>query len=249
MTPVDPLLLVPGAFIAGILMFLAPCTLPIVPGYLVFIAGSGAGEGTDNRRRILLNAFAFALGFSVVFILLGTFAAALGALIGPWRDLVGRAAGALIILFGLTMIGILRIPMLGREWHARLPRFLTIGRPESSLLIGVLFALGWSPCIGPILGTVLLLASTSTTALQGAMLLGVFSLGLAVPFLLTAILIDAAAIQFARWGRALAILSTLGGVLLITIGVCMMLGLMGSAVSFGYGLFDALGYNRLYQYF
>src|SRR6185437_5008170 len=106
MTPVDPLTLAPAAFLAGLLMFLAPCTLPIVPGYLAFIAGSvGSESEKGKRRRVVKNAIAFVLGFSVVFILLGTFAAEAGALLGPWRDALGRVAGALIIIFGLTMLG------------------------------------------------------------------------------------------------------------------------------------------------
>ena len=178
----DVLALAPAAFLAGILMFLAPCTLPIVPGYLAFIAAvpEGASKGSA-RKRVLINALAFVLGFSAVFILLGTFAAAAGSFLGPWRDTLGRAAGALIIIFGLTMLGVIRIPVLSGDKHMAIPHFLSLGKPHSSALIGALFALGWSPCIGPILGSILLYASASGTAGQGALLLAIFSLGLGLP--------------------------------------------------------------------
>jgi cytochrome c-type biogenesis protein len=171
------LLLIPGAFLAGVLMFLAPCTLPIVPGYLAFIAGVSPGEEKGARGRIVRNAIWFVIGFSVVFVLLGTFAGYVGVAIGPWRTLVARLAGLVIIFFGLTMLGVIKFSFITAEHRARIPKFLSLGRPESSMLIGALFALGWSPCIGPILGTILFIATT-TSAFAGALLLTVFSLGL-----------------------------------------------------------------------
>ena len=254
MTPLDPLLIAPAVFLAGVLMFLAPCTLPLVPGYLAFIAGVPQSElgkaGTrESRRRVLINAAAFIVGFSFIFIMLGLFAGAIGAVLGPWRQILGQVAGAIIILFGLTMLGWIRLPGLSSERHAKVPRFVTVGRWESSLLIGALFALGWSPCIGPILGTVLLFASTSATAWQGALLLGVFSLGLGVPFFVTALLLSHAGDVFARWGRGMQILSFIGGVLLVLLGLLMLFGKLALLVSFGYGLFEVLGYDQLLNYF
>ncbi len=223
-------------------MFLAPCTLPIVPGYLAFIAG-GKGRGT-----MVKNALAFVLGFSVVFILLGTFAAALGALLGPWREILARAAGVLIIVFGLTMLGFFRIPLFSNTFSISAPKFLTLGHPYSSFLIGALFALGWSPCIGPILGSVLFIASTSATALQGAILLAIFSLGLGVPFVLSAIFMEKISTWFAYGGKTTAMLSYIGGVILICIGVLMVLGDMGLLVTWGFGIFDSWGYGNLLKY-
>lgn len=236
----DFLLFAPAAFLAGVLMFLAPCTLPIVPGYLAFIAG---GQG-----KVVRNAIAFVLGFSVVFILFGTFAGALGGVLAPWKDFLARSAGAIIILFGLMMLGIIRLPGLSEEQRMRIPRFLTIGRPESSLLIGALFAVGWSPCIGPILGTILFIASASTTAIFGAILLAIFSLGLAIPFILSAIFIERAGALFARMGRLTSVLSYIGGVILVGIGVLMLFGSMGLLIPLGYGLFDFIQYDRLLEY-
>lgn len=249
MTPVDPLALAPAAFLAGILMFLAPCTLPIVPGYLAFISGSGASwNGQHKKRRaVVINAIAFVLGFSIVFILLGTFAAEAGSFLGPWRDTLARAAGAVIVIFGLTMLGIVRIPVLSNEKRLAIPHFLTIGKVQSSLLIGALFALGWSPCIGPILGTILLFASTSATAGQGALLLAVFSLGLGLPFIATAFLLNEAGTLIQHYSRFLSVLSVFGGVMLLGLGTMMLLGEMGLFVQWGFSLFES-PYNKLLQY-
>ncbi len=211
-----------AAFLAGVLMFLAPCTLPIVPGYLAFI-----GKG-----RVMRNAFAFVLGFSAVFILLGAFAGSLGVFVGPYRDLLGRIGGAVIIVFGLTMLGV-RMPALSSEKHIALPSFLTVGKVESSFLIGALFALGWSPCIGPILGTVLLFASSNATAGYGALLLFAFSLGLAIPFLLTALMIDKAGAAFTRFAGGAKVLQMIGGVVLILIGSLMLFGNAGLMTNWG----------------
>ena len=247
MTPVDPLTLAPAAFLAGSLMFLAPCTLPIVPGYLAFIAGNPTGNLANARRRVLINAIAFVIGFSLIFILLGTFAAAAGSFLGPWRDTLSRAAGAVIIIFGLTMLGVVRIPVLSSEKRLAIPHFLTIGKVQSSALIGALFALGWSPCIGPILGTILLFASTSATAGQGALLLAVFSLGLGLPFIATALLLNEAGTMIQRYSRFISALSIIGGVILLLLGILMLLGDMGLLVQWGFSTLNG-PYNQLLQY-
>ena len=238
MTPLDPFLLAPAAFLAGVLMFLAPCTLPIVPGYLAFIAGA--------QRRIMPNALAFVLGFSLVFIALGAFAGVLGSLIAPWRETLVMAGGAILIFFGLVLLGI-RIPFLSGQKNFAAPAWASVGHPLSSFLIGTLFALGWSPCIGPILGTVLLFASTSATAVQGAVLLGVFSLGLGIPFLLTAFMLERAQSAFARWSGFANALSKVCGLVLVAIGIMMLSGNMNLLVVWGFQLFDPF-YTALLKY-
>lgn len=235
-----PLIL--GSFGAGVGMFLAPCTLPLVPSYVGFIAG-----GSARRRDILRNAFAYVLGFSVVFIILGIFAVAIGHLLGPWRLFIPQVAGAIIILFGLTMLGV-RVPLLSAEGHVKLPKFLVVGRWESSFFIGALFALGWSPCIGPILGTVLLVASTSATALQGGILLAIFSAGLALPFILCAALMDTLQPLLMRFARLMRVLSVLNALLLIFIGILMLTGELGLLVTWGFDLLRPFGYDSLLQY-
>jgi cytochrome c-type biogenesis protein len=250
MTPLLPLTLAPAAFLAGLLMFLAPCTLPLVPGYLAFISGSRASGNEQYKKsgRVVFNAIAFVLGFSFIFMLLGTFAGLAGSVLGAWRDTLGRVAGAIIILFGLTMLGLVRVPVLSQTKSFHIPHFLTLGRWESSLLIGMLFVLGWSPCIGPILGSILLIASTNGTAAQGALLLGVFSLGLGLPFLLTALLLNRIGDAFTRYSSALRVLDIIGGIVLLAIGALMLLGQMGLLISAGYGLFDSLHYSALLNY-
>jgi cytochrome c-type biogenesis protein len=246
-----PLLI--GAFFAGVFMFLAPCTLPIVPGYLAFISGVSLGKtagglGAGERRAVMRNAFSFVLGFSALFIALGASAGLLGGALGAWRPLLAQAAGLLIILFGVTTLGVVRLPWISGERHVALPRFLSLGRPESSFLIGALFALGWSPCIGPILGTILLVASTEGLAMQGAVLLGVFSLGLGIPFLLTAALIQSAAGAFSHLAGFLRGVSLFGGLFLILIGALMLFGKADLLVVWGYSLFNFAGYERLLEY-
>lgn len=240
------LALIVSAFIAGVLMFLAPCTLPIVPGYLAFIAGTPGG-GVDARRRIIWNAVAFVVGFSIIFVALGASAGLLGSFIAPWKEIISRVAGAIIILFGFTMLGIFRLPILSGEKHIPIPKFISIGKWQSSLLIGALFAVGWSPCIGPILGTILFLASGSATALEGAFLLGVFSLGLGAPFILTAFLMQSGQNMFGKWATTSKILSVLGGVALLIIGALMLTDNMGLLIQWGFRFLET-PYNQLLKY-
>ncbi|MBY0472756.1 cytochrome c biogenesis protein CcdA [Patescibacteria group bacterium] len=238
MTP-DMVTLIPAVFVAGVLMFLAPCTLPIVPGYLAFIAGVPEKEisktgFSEAKRRVMRNALAFCVGFSLVFIVLGLFAASIGGVLGAWRGLISQGAGVIIIVFGLTMLGLIKIPVLMSERRIRTPHFIVVGRPESSFLIGMLFALGWTPCVGPILGTVLLFASSSSTAAQGALLLFVFSLGLTLPFMVTAFLIGSAGKWFAKMRGSVELLSKIAGGILVVFGFYMLFGYMGFFMQFGF---------------
>ncbi len=242
-----PLTFIPAAFFAGVLMFLAPCTLPIVPGYLAFIAGAQKGE-VLTRRKILVNAIAFVVGFTLIFVLLGVFSGSIGLLLGPWRQLLGRLAGVMFILFGITMLGLFQVPMLSRSHNIQAPHFLTLGRWESSLFLGILFALGWSPCIGPILGTLLLFASISGSALQGALLLTIFSLGLGVPFILSALCIKEISRFTVRAGVFTRILSVCAASILIFLGVLMVLGDTGLLISWGYGALSFIHYDNLLKY-
>jgi cytochrome c-type biogenesis protein len=233
-------------------MFLAPCTLPIVPGYLAFIAGipESAAQVRGARKRIVWNALAFVAGFSIVFILLGTFAGLLGAFIGPWRDVLGRLAGAVLVIFGLTMLGVVRIPALSSSASIRIPHFIVLGRWESSLLVGMLFAFGWSPCIGPILGSVLtisLLASSPTAVFQGALLLAVFSLGLGIPFLITAFFLQKVTSLLGHLTTLVTVLSVVGGTGLLVVGVLMLLGDMAPITAWSLQFFDSL-YQPLLKY-
>lgn len=244
-----------SAFLAGILTFLAPCTLPLVPGYLGFISGVSLDDLKDpakNRqagRKIFLNGLFFTAGFAAVFILLGTLIGFIGAsILAPYRIWLGRIGGIFVIIFGLFMLNVLKLPFLAREAKFKTPALFERGRPVNSFILGSAFAFGWTPCVGPILGSVLLLASTSSTALQGAVLLSVFSAGLAVPFLLLAAGIGSAAKFIGKISGFLNAVSVIGGIFLIFLGVLLLTGNMAFLISWGYRLFQFINYDRLLDY-
>ena len=243
-----------SSFVAGLFTFLAPCTLPLVPAYLGFISGVATDDFNDPakaraaRRKIILNGAFFILGFSTVFILFGTLAGFLGQGLAPYRMWFGRVGGALVVLFGLFMLGVFRLPFFETEHRIKMPAFLTVGKPVSSLAIGSAFALGWTPCVGPILGSILLLASASSTALQGALLLAVFSAGLAMPFLLIAIGFSKASGYIEKLAKYLQWVSIIGGVFLIVLGVLLMTDNFSVLIRYGYQIFDFINYEGLLDY-
>lgn len=242
------------AFIAGLLMFLAPCTLPLVPGYLSFISGvplrdlDRSAVPTGLRLRVFLNGVGFVIGFSAIFILLGVAAGFGGAQLAANRIWLSRIGGIFVILFGLFMLHIVDIPFLQKEVRIQLPRLFKPGNPVNAGVLGATFALGWTPCIGPILGTILLFASTTATAGQGALLLAVFSLGLAVPFLAAAAATGSALHLIARFRGMLVAVNVIGGLFLIALGVLMLFNQSGMLIQYGYKWFDFIGYERLLDY-
>ena len=215
------------AFLAGLVSFLSPCVLPLVPGYLAFLTGMSLDElagarGAAGDRRVMLHAVLFVLGFTLVFITLGTVATSLGALVTralPWIERVG---GALIALFGLHLLGVIRPAWMMRERRVHLAN-----RPEGmtgSVVTGMAFAAGWTPCVGPVLATILLYAGSADSVGRGTMLLASYAAGLAVPFLLAAWGFDwwiARSRTIARWLRPLEMAT---GVLLLLMGVLLMSG-------------------------
>ncbi len=247
-------LIVP-AFIAGILTFLAPCTLPIVPGYLAFISGTSLEDLKDPakskkvRWKIFLNGLFFVSGFSAVFILLGTLVGLVGAtVLVPYRLWLGRIGGIFVIIFGLFMLNVLKIAFLAQEKQFKAPAIFKRGQPLNSFILGSAFAFGWTPCVGPILGSILFLASTSATALQGGLLLTVFSAGLAIPFLAIALGIGGASRYIDNISRYLNFVSIIGGVFLIFLGVLLLTGNIALLISWGYRLFQFIHYDRLLDY-
>lgn len=250
------LALVIPAFVAGVLMFLAPCTLPLVPGYLSFISGVSQDELRDPKRlvrlrpKILLNSVFFVLGFSLVFIILGTVFGVGGAALAPYRVWLSRVGGLFIIMFGLLMIANWQprfAALAGAKVFSRL-RFMKPGNPLSSLLFGSALAFGWTPCVGPVLGAVLTLAATSATAFHGAFLLAVFSLGLAIPFLMVAVGIGSASHYLAKLAPYLRFIAMCGGFLLVFIGVLLLTGSFNLWVAYFYKLFNFIEYDRLLNY-
>lgn len=226
------------SFAAGIVSFLSPCVLPLVPGYVSYIAGQSLQTPASPSRSgidiaaLRLSIF-FVLGFSTVFIVLGASATALGQLFLSFRYQGNIIAGAIIIVFGLLMIGLVRWPWLQREFrlYPRLPG----GRPAAAYVLGLAFAFGWTPCIGPVLGTILTASAVSATVSQGILLLGVYSLGLGIPFLIAAVFMDRLIGRFKTLGRTGRILQIGAGVVVIALGLAMITGRL---TAFSYWLLD-----------
>lgn len=227
----DAAALVIPAFVAGVLTFFAPCTLPMVPAYLGFISGASAQEALKEskvrlRYRIFFSGFAFVIGFSLVFILFGVFAGYLGHLIPDYRLWLMRVGGAFVILFGLFMLGVLRISWLSKDYRMNLRLPFARGSYLNAFVLGAAFGTGWTPCIGPILGSVLLLATTQGSVGSGALLLGVFAFGLSTPFLLVAAALGTAEKTIARIRPYLNMISRASGILLIVLGYLLLTGSM-----------------------
>ena len=219
-----------AAFGAGILSFISPCVLPLIPGYLSYISGlsldemrgtPGAGGAVDApaaaRRQVVLASLAFILGFSLVFIALGASASFIGQFLTSRLTLLGRIAGAIVIIFGLHTMGVLRI-----EWLYQEKRVQTTKRPVGfvgAVLVGSAFAFGWTPCLGPILAGILAVAATQDTIGHGIRLLAAYSIGLGVPFLATALAINRFFAAFAKIRRHYHKVEIASGALLVIIGV------------------------------
>jgi cytochrome c-type biogenesis protein len=212
-----------AAFLAGIVSFLSPCVLPLVPGYVSLISGTGAAAA-DNRQpvfaKVMLNSLMFVLGFSVVFIMLGAAATTVGQWTSEYRRELTYLAGIVIIVFGLHLTGILKIKYLYAD--KRMHSVQGNSSAWGSFAVGFAFAFGWTPCIGPILTTILTFAASEGTVTKGVLLLAIYSAGLAVPFLLTSLGIDRFLAFYTRFRRHLHTVEVISGVLLIMIGVLVL---------------------------
>jgi cytochrome c-type biogenesis protein len=210
------------AFAAGLLSFLSPCVLPLVPSYIGFLTGMSLPEASGRRHVALLHAFLFVLGFTLVFMLLGASATALGRALNYYQVWLQRIGGLLIIAFGLVCLGVIRVPALSRERRVRVER-KPVGYLGSAL-VGMAFAAGWTPCIGPVLGGILGLAATSNDLSRGMLLLAVYSAGLAVPFLVAAAALESFLDWFQRFRRYLPWVMRVSGALLVFVGILMVTG-------------------------
>jgi len=207
------------AFSAGFLSFLSPCVLPLVPAYVSYLTGSSIEELKDDGSKFLTlyKSFGFVLGFSIIFILMGLSITSLGKLLITHKDLFREIGGTLIVVFGLHTIGVFKIKLFYRE--KRFLLFDKVKGPFSGVLMGMAFAAGWTPCIGPILSSILIYAASMNSIGKGVLLLVMYSLGLAVPFILTAMAIGSFTEQFKKFSKYLPVISTISGVLMIIIGV------------------------------
>lgn len=214
------LLAAPIAFVAGLISFLSPCVLPLVPGYLSFATGLSAQDllGGQNRRRVLLGTSLFVLGFGVIFVSYGAFFGGVGSLLARHEDVITRALGVVTIVMGLVFAGWL--PLV-REWRPHLSSDLGIvGAP----LLGALFGLGWTPCIGPTLAAVQTLAFTEASAGRGAFLGFIYVLGLGVPFIVLGLIIERAFTVLAFLRRRQRLLMNIGGAMLVLVGILLVTG-------------------------
>ena len=212
------------AFLAGVISFLSPCVLPIVPPYLAYMSGISLSEATDNNKAvsIFLPAVFFVLGLSTVFLILGFTASALGTVFLSYQDTLITISGILVMGFGLHFLGILRIGFLERE--ARFDASSQNGSAFGAYVLGLAFAFGWTPCIGPQLASILTLAASEGSVVRGTTLLGVYALGLGVPFLLVALFLSRLSATLTWLKRHMQIIERLMGLLLWTIGLMMLTG-------------------------
>lgn len=213
------------AFAAGIISFLSPCVLPLVPGYVSFVAGSSLEDmrdGEASRLQALLLATTFVAGFSVVFVSLGASATYLGGMLLTYKYELGIVAGVVVTLFGLHMLGLTPFNLMNSEarFHIDMPG----GRALSAFFLGIAFAFGWTPCIGPVLGAILTLSASTADVAKGAMLLAVYSVGLGVPFLLAAMFTGTLLKRLRSLGKAGRRLQQAAGGLLVGMGLLMVTG-------------------------
>lgn len=208
------------AFSAGLLSFLSPCVLPLIPSYVTFITGLSFEDVQNQRRTALVHGLLFTLGFSLIFIGLGAGASLLGRVLFTQRELITRVGGVLIIVFGLYMLGVLNIAAFSRERRVHLA-----DKPVGYLgtvLVGLAFGAGWTPCIGPILGAILTYAGSEASLPRGVALLTAYSSGLAIPFIVSAIAVDRFHLFFQKFRRQMLVGQRIAGALMILVGILMI---------------------------
>jgi len=208
------------AFTAGLLSFLSPCVLPLIPSYVGFLTGLTLEELDVRRGTALVHALWFVAGFSLIFVALGATASALGVLLLQSQVWLARVGGIVVVLFGLYLLGVLRPGFLMRERKLQLAR-KPLGYVGSTF-VGMTFGAAWTPCIGPILGAILTLAAAQASVAHGSVLLAVYSLGLAIPFVVTALLLDRFLVWFRRFRPYLAWVERITGILLILLGLLLL---------------------------
>ena len=229
-----------GAFLGGVLSFLSPCVLPLIPSYVSYITGISfedfkAGEKALIRKITILNSLAFVFGFSTVFILMGISSSYVGSFLAYYYDQIRIVGGIIIILLGLYIMGVLKLNFLSSEKRIHLkskPRGL-IG----SYIVGLTFGAGWTPCIGPILGSILFVAGTSGSVMFGFKLLLVYSAGLAIPFLATSLAMSTFIIRFSAIQKYMRLIMIISGILLISFGIILLMDkvylILGAVPDFG----------------
>ena len=246
--------LIISAFIAGLLTFFAPCTFPLVPAYLGFISWVSVDDLNDEgkresvRKKIFLNGVFYVLGFSFVFILFGVLFGFIGSILSAYQIWLNRIGAFFIIFFGLYLVGLFKLSFLQKEKRLNFTKKIEPGKPLSSFIFGMSFAVGWTPCIGPILGSIFILASSFGTVLQGTFLLFVFAFGLALPHLFIAFSVGHATNYVRKLSKYLNIISIIGGIFLIFVGILLITNSFGIWTSYFFKLFNFINYDKLLNY-
>ena len=226
----------PAAFLFGLLSFFSPCILPLLPAYFSFITGYSmeeliAGSNSTVKKKVIFSTAAFVLGFSAVFVALGTSASLMGNLAHDHRDIIRIAGGILIILFGIHMSGLYSFSILNYEGRIHLHK-----KPLHALgafLVGMAFAAGWSPCMGPQLGSILIIAGSRETVWQGTALLGIYSAGLAIPFLILSFFVNSLLQFLQKAKKAIRVVNVAAGLLLIAMGLLLLTNKLGLLMAAG----------------
>lgn len=230
-------------------MFLAPCTLPLLPAYIGFLSGLTqqqvmTGVSIAQRRRVFFNAVLFVVGFTLVFSILGIMAGYAGSLLASVREWLRIAGGVFVLFFGVFMLGAFSASFLTRERRIRLPSYFSVGSGRSSFVLGAAFGIGWTPCSGPVLGSVLSYAGTTGDVSTGALLLAIFSLGFSVPFLALAAGFSHAARIVTALGPFLRVVSVVGGAVLVIMGLWLIFG-HSALTEWFFRLFDSVDMSEI----
>lgn len=219
---------------AGVITFVSPCVLPLIPGYIAFMTGLSSSEVADEKRplsQVLVPSLLFIAGFTSVFVALGASASVVGGFLRANRQLLETVAGVVVVLLGFFMLGIVKVPWLYGEARFSMEKSRRFGK-LAALVMGMAFAFGWSPCVGPILGSILMMAASSAEAGRGALLLAVYSLGLGVPFLVVSLMLGRVRPILAWLSRHSLAINRAAGVVLITLGTLILTGTLGTVVGF-----------------
>jgi cytochrome c-type biogenesis protein len=237
-----------AAFFGGVFMFLAPCTLPLVPAFLASLVPPEQKQSAQYRRILMFKTVLFSTGFTIIFVLLGFLTGFFGSKLVPYKIVLSQVGGVFIMLFGLSLLGVFTIPFTQRSF-AKIQKVLHASRGRfAPVALGAIFALGWSPCAGPILASILVLASQSGTALQGGILLGIFSLGLMIPFVLVGVLFAHSTFVFRFYERYHTYVSRLSGLFLVCVGAFLVVGNYAFVTQWGFALYSFLGYVPMCTY-
>ena len=238
----------PVAFGAGLVSFFAPCVIPLLPAYVGYVTGVSLNELKEKgyapfRKKLLISSLLYILGFSIVFVLLGTAAASVGASLRRYDFLIQRIGGLIILVLGLQFAGVLHLPFLARTKQFQLPTWVNKLGHARAFFIGIVFATAWTPCVGAVLGSILALAAVSGTAITGASMLFVYSLGISIPFMIVSLTLASAPKYLTFIGNRIGVISKIAGFILAALGILLLTDTYKFLNSFLFDIAFKLGYQ------